>query len=192
MGGWSEPASAEWEKWEEAVYSGRNPGVAARDLGLGGSSAFKRSDPERHRRAMDYWRANRDETDSDYVREKLRENAEHAMAATPVLGEDGDPIGVYTYQGNVANKSLELLGKAAGMFDETVKHEVSGPEGAPIQLEGRAVVGLADVVQLAIETGQQHLLGLDARDSRGALPAASDVLPDPADGEPSARSVSAA
>ena len=62
--------------------------------------------------------------------------------------------------------------------------EVTGAEGAPLQLEGRAVVGIADVVQLAIETGQGHLLGIPGLDAAAAgreLPAAGDVRPDHAD-----------
>ncbi len=76
---------------------------------------------------------------------------------------------------------------------ETIDVTVGGKDGAPIAVEGRAVVGLADVVRLALETGQGHLLGLgDAAGAVGGLlPAARDVLPDPADGEPAARAVSA-
>ncbi len=68
-----------------------------------------------------------------------------------------------------------------------------GGGSVPIAVEGRAVVGLADVVRLALETGQGHLLGLgDAGGAaRGELPAAGDVLPDSAAGDSAARAVPA-
>lgn len=64
--------------------------------------------------------------------------------------------------------------------------EVSGPDRGPIAVEGRAVVGLADVVRLALETGQGHLLGLPAGLAGELVPAAADVLPDPPGSEPAA------
>ena len=60
---------------------------------------------------------------------KLRENVERAMQAVPVMGKDG-PTGEFKYDGAVANRALELLGKHIGMF--TDKHEHSGPNGAPL------------------------------------------------------------
>jgi len=51
-----------------------------------------------------------------WVLEKLRENVERAMQATPVLDRDGKPTGEYVYQGSVANRALELIGKEQGMF----------------------------------------------------------------------------
>jgi len=54
----------------------------------------------------------------DYVIDALRENAERAMQATPVLDAKGAPTGEYRWDGSVANKALELLGKELGMFIE--------------------------------------------------------------------------
>ena len=54
--------------------------------------------------------------DQAWVREKLIENVKRAMVATPVLDRHGEPIGEYTYNGSVANKALEILGKEMGMF----------------------------------------------------------------------------
>ena len=36
---------------------------------------------------------------------------------------DGKPTGEYQYQGNVANKALELLGRHLGMFVDRIAHE---------------------------------------------------------------------
>ena len=38
------------------------------------------------------------------------------MSIEPVLDGKGHPTGVYKYQGAVANRALELLGKELGMF----------------------------------------------------------------------------
>lgn len=61
----------------------------------------------------------------EWVIEKLRENVERAMTATAVLDRDGNPIGEYTYNGGVANKALELLGREISMF--IARSEVGKP-----------------------------------------------------------------
>ena len=43
----------------------------------------------------------------------------------PVLDRDGKPTGEYRYDGSVANRALELLGKQQGMFID--RHEVGQP-----------------------------------------------------------------
>jgi phage terminase small subunit len=63
-----------------------------------------------------------------WVIEKLVENVNRAMQAMPVLDREGNETGGYTYQGNVANKGLELIGRELGMFKEQVDHNmVNGP-----------------------------------------------------------------
>lgn len=52
----------------------------------------------------------------EWILAKLVENAERAMQAKAVLDEEGGSIGEYQYQGSVANRALELLGKELGMF----------------------------------------------------------------------------
>lgn len=52
----------------------------------------------------------------EWVVEKLRENVLRAMQAQPVVDREGNPTGEYRYEGNVANRALELLGKEIGMF----------------------------------------------------------------------------
>ena len=51
-----------------------------------------------------------------WMLERLKENVERCMTAMPVLDREGKPTGKYRYQNNLANKALELLGKALGMF----------------------------------------------------------------------------
>jgi len=54
--------------------------------------------------------------DRAWVLTMLTENAQRAMQVEPVRDREGNPTGQYTYQGGVANKALELLGKELGMF----------------------------------------------------------------------------
>lgn len=64
-----------------------------------------------------------------WVIERLVENANRAMQAEAVM-QDGKPSGEYRYEGSVANRALELLGKELGMFVErsenvNINHDVS-------------------------------------------------------------------
>jgi phage terminase small subunit len=65
-----------------------------------------------------------------WVIERLMKNAERSMQREAVLDEDGKPLGEYRYDGNVANRALELLGKELGMFVDrsenvNINHDVS-------------------------------------------------------------------
>jgi phage terminase small subunit len=52
----------------------------------------------------------------EWVIGKLIENVERALQARRVRGEAGEEQGEYQYEGSVANRALELLGKELGMF----------------------------------------------------------------------------
>jgi hypothetical protein len=54
--------------------------------------------------------------DRAWVMSMLVENVRRALQLEPVRDQEGNSIGQYVYQGNVANKALELLGKELGMF----------------------------------------------------------------------------
>lgn len=60
-----------------------------------------------------------------WVIAKLVENVERAMQAEPVLDSEGKETGEFKYNGNVANRALELIGKEQGMFVE--RKEVGKP-----------------------------------------------------------------
>jgi hypothetical protein len=64
--------------------------------------------------------------DRVWVLRMLTENARRAMQIEPVRDREGNRIGQYVYQGAVANKALELLGKELGMFQP--KPENQGPD----------------------------------------------------------------
>ena len=56
-----------------------------------------------------------------WVLERLIENVNRSMQAVEVKKADGDGTGEYRYEGSVANRALELLGKELGMFVERRK-----------------------------------------------------------------------
>ena len=75
-------------------------------------------------------RSERTEIDQDWVLMRLQQNIERAMEAVPVLDSHGNATGVWKYEGAVANKALELLGKHLGMFRDRV--ELTGADGGPV------------------------------------------------------------
>ena len=71
-------------------------------------------------------RSRRTEIDQDWVLNRLVENVGRAMRANPVLDKDGVSMGEYRYEGAVANRALELVGKHLGMF--TDKPDIRRPK----------------------------------------------------------------
>lgn len=62
--------------------------------------------------------------DREWVMGLLKENAERALQRIPVTDSDGNVV-EYKYDGAVANRALELLGKEMGMFID--RKEIGGP-----------------------------------------------------------------
>ena len=62
----------------------------------------------------------------EWVIQTLMENVARAMQTVEVKRADGTGTGEFQYQGSVANKALELLGKELGMFvDRAVTENVN-------------------------------------------------------------------
>lgn len=61
----------------------------------------------------------------EWVIGRLMENAERALQRVPVLNDDGKPTGEWRYDGSVANRALELLGKHLGILIE--RREIGEP-----------------------------------------------------------------
>ena len=61
--------------------------------------------------------------------ESMQPNVRRAMQTQPVLDSKGNETGEYTYQGAIANRALELLGKQRGMFGDKLELAVT-PEQA--------------------------------------------------------------
>ena len=68
------------------------------------------------------------ELSQEWVMDRLREIVARSMASVPVMDAKGKETGVYSFQGAVANRALELLGKHMGIFvdrkDFTVNHKI--------------------------------------------------------------------
>jgi phage terminase small subunit len=64
--------------------------------------------------------------DRAWVLAQLRENVERAMQAKAPTDENGRPCGEYRYEGQVANRALELIGKELGMFKDQQRVEMEG------------------------------------------------------------------
>ena len=84
-------------------------------------------------------RSEKTEITAEWVVEQLVTNYTRAMQAEPVLDRDGIETGEYRYEGSVANKALELLGKHIGMFGD--KLTLAGDRSNPVQ------VNVANVLQ---------------------------------------------
>jgi phage terminase small subunit len=75
-------------------------------------------------------RGERAQVSAEWVLKRLVENVERAMQTQPVRDNEGSPTGEYRYEGNVANRALELVGKHLGMF--TDKLQVGSDPNNPI------------------------------------------------------------
>ena len=103
------------------------------------------------------------ELSQEWVIDWLMEIVERSMASESV-GWDakGKETGVYSFQGTVANRALELLGKHIGMFVDrkefTVNHTIK-PELSLEELEARIQrldaleAGVVDSTGVVVEDG---------------------------------------
>jgi len=89
------------------------------------------------------------EVDRSYVITLLKENVERAMQHRPVLDKEGVETGEYQYEGAVANKGLELLGKTLAMFTDKVaptdpsgKHPYDG--NRPESERGQRIIAILE------------------------------------------------
>ena len=93
----------------------------------------------------------------EWVLGTLIENVQRAMQAEAVTDREGNETGEYTYQGHVANRSLELLGKELGMFVD--RKEVGGPgdfsDKTDAQLEQEIAADLA-LLRIAVPKHTEH------------------------------------
>jgi phage terminase small subunit len=88
--------------------------------------------------------------DRGWVIGKLVENVERAMQAVPVTRkENGEEVGTgeYRYEGSVANRALELLGKELGMF---IDRKEQGAPGEFAELDNAADIRAAIARRLGV------------------------------------------
>ena len=89
----------------------------------------------------------------EWIIDMLKENAERAMQVRPVLDKEGNPTGEYQWNGFVANKALELLGRELGMFVE--RHELTLAQRLADMPEDQRAAEMFDLVTRARERLQQ-------------------------------------
>jgi phage terminase small subunit len=80
--------------------------------------------------------------DREWCLRALKNNHDRAMQAEPVLDSDGCPTGIFKYEGAVANKSIELIGKFTGELADKVVH--GGDPKNPIKTESAVTIYLPD------------------------------------------------
>jgi hypothetical protein len=97
----------------------------------------------------------------EWLLARLRENVERAMQAVPVIDREGNPTGNHVYQGAVANKALELIGRHTGFFERKVS-PIKLPSIATAQGCGEA----ADLILSSVAAGD---LSLEHAAALGAL-----------------------
>jgi len=155
------PLNPRYERFAQNIASGMGPAEAYLDSGFSPQSKNTASVSASRMLKRDMVRARIDEIlgeraatyekgllkavekvalTKEWVIRTLMENVERAMQHEAVTDGEGNPTGEYTYQGNVANRALELLGKHLGMYVE--RKEVGGP-GAFTDMDDAA---LADEV----------------------------------------------
>lgn len=114
-----------------AGYSAKNADV------VGPRLVGKSSVAEAIREAMAN-RAKANEITAEWVLTRLQENVGRAMQAEQVFDRSGQPTGEWVYEGAVANKALELLGKHVGLFADRLEH--TGKNGGSISVTVTHVV----------------------------------------------------
>ena len=131
---WTSPSPSDFLRWENLILTGLDPTAAARELGFGGSSTFKRADATKHAEVLEVWRERRDADDVKLARDTLREIAvkKRAPAAARV-------------------SAASTLGKAAGMFDDTQRVEISGPGGRPLEVDTDAAARLREKLAALVD-----------------------------------------
>ena len=104
------------------------------------------------------------EVDARWVIQSLRENVERALQRKPVTDSEGNETGVWTWQGNVANRALELIGKHLGMFGDSLK--VSGDKNSPIahQHVGHVKLSAKDIKEGLAALAEAGITIVDAED----------------------------
>ncbi len=87
--------------------------------------------------------------DAAWVTKRLVEIVDRAMQAIEVTDAKGDVTGEYTFQGSVANKALELLGRNIGMFKDAppVQVHVNGIVADAAERAARFDAALAEEEQ---------------------------------------------
>lgn len=95
---------------------------------------------------------------SSFVITGLMTNYSRCMQADQVMGRDGEPIGIYNYNANAANKALELIGKHIQMWD---KKDIGNKEVYQ-QIIEKLLLNQISPINAGLEMGKHNLPVPDA------------------------------
>jgi len=120
-------ANARHEQFAQLVASGKTPAAAYVSAGFSPKGAHTSAARLLHsaplaarvaelKTAISGAAVTRAAVDRDWVLRGLKRNYARAMQLVEVKDKLGRPAGVFIYNGQVANRSLELIGKEIGMF----------------------------------------------------------------------------
>ena len=114
--------NARREKFCQLVVSGKTQveahGLAGYKSGDGSGASQLLHEPEVAERVAELKAAAAEKAvlDKAWVLQRLMTNVERAMQAVAVKDREGNETGEFEYDGAVANRGLELIGKELGMF----------------------------------------------------------------------------
>jgi phage terminase small subunit len=135
----SEPlANQQHENLAQAYVETANKKKAGEKAGYTDkSNAFRailRQDVQERIKFLQEERAEELGIDAYYVLSNLKTIAERCLQNEEVKDREGNPTGEYKFEHNGALKANELMMKHLGMLSEKVKHEHTGKDGAPIDI----------------------------------------------------------
>lgn len=96
---------------------------------------------------------------SAFVITGLMEVYARCMQAEPIIGKDGEPIGIYNFNPNGANKALELIGKHLNMWEkkaEPLKQQIYE------QILEKLILNQVSPLAAGLELGKHNLPVPDA------------------------------
>ncbi len=96
------------------AYQADSYGAAA----TGASRLVKKTNIQLYINHLNDERSKKLKVSSSFVITGLMENYFRCMQAEPIIGADGEPIGIYKHNPNAANKALELIGKHLDMWEK--------------------------------------------------------------------------
>lgn len=117
--------TARWELMAQGLAQGKTAEAAYEFAGYkphrGNASRMSANESIQARKAEILEKAaQRTGVTVEWITDRLRTNVERAMQFERATNAEGKEIGDFRYDGAVANKALELLGKHKGMFKENV------------------------------------------------------------------------
>ncbi|MFW2102973.1 terminase small subunit [Acinetobacter guillouiae] len=135
----SEPlANQQHENLAQAYVETANKKKAGEKAGYTDkSNAFRailRPDVQERIKFLQEERAEELGIDAYYILSNLKTIAERCLQNEEVKDREGNPTGEYKFEHNGALKANELMMKHLGMLSEKVKHEHTGKDGAPIDI----------------------------------------------------------